>query len=231
MSPARIVREARRAGLDLIAVCDHNAAENGRYARRLAAGEPVVLMGMEIQTSEEVEVLAYFADEEPALLLQGELHAFLPDIPCDPDLFGDQLVVDDGDEIVRRIDTLLLSPVGLALYDVVARVEDLGGVAVPAHVDRVPGGLLGVLGLFPEGEWPPAVEIAPWTSLADAYRTWPELRQRAILRSSDAHYPEEIGRAWTEFYVSDLTLDEVRRALHGRDGRRIQPGPAVKENR
>lgn len=127
MSPPRIVAEARRAQLDLIAICDHNAAENGRYVRRLAAGAPVVLMGMEIQTAEEVEVLAYFADEEAALLLQEELYPYLPDIACDPDLFGDQVVVDEREEIVRRVERLLLSPVALPLAEVVRRVEERGG--------------------------------------------------------------------------------------------------------
>ena len=127
MSPPRIVTEARRAQLDLIAICDHNAAENGRYVRRLAAGAPIVLMGMEIQTAEEVEVLAYFADEEAALLLQEELYSYLPDIACDPDLFGDQVVVDEREEIVRRVERLLLSPVALPLAEVVRRVEERGG--------------------------------------------------------------------------------------------------------
>ncbi|HAZ26996.1 TPA: histidinol-phosphatase [Candidatus Acetothermia bacterium] len=229
MSPRRIVDAARRAGLDLIAICDHNAAENGRYARRLAAGAPVVLMGMEIQTTEEVETLAYFADEETPLLLQEDLQKDLPDIPCDPDLFGDQVVVDDRGEIVRRVERLLLSPVALSLAEVVQRVEALGGLAIPAHVDRVPGGLLAVLGLFPEGDWPWAVEIAPWTSLSDAYAAWPSLRGRPILRGSDALYPEEIGRAWTDLRLAAPTLDELRAAFSGKDGRAIQPGPELKE--
>ncbi|GAB4304053.1 MAG: PHP domain-containing protein [Candidatus Bipolaricaulota bacterium] len=229
MSPARIVAEAHRAGLDLIAICDHNAAEAGRYVRRLAGAAPAVLMGMEIQTAEEVEILAYFTDEESPLLLQEELQASLPDIPCDPELFGDQVVVDEREEIVRRVDRLLLSPVDLPLSTVVRRIEDRGGLAVPAHVDRVPGGLLAVLGLFPEGEWPLAVEIAPWTPVAAATASWPGLGTRPILRGSDAHYPEEIGRAWTELYLAAPTLDELRAALRGEGGRRVRPGPELKE--
>lgn len=231
MSPGRIVAEARRVGLDLIAICDHNAAENGRYARRLAGRAPAVLMGMEIQTAEEVEVLAYFADEKSPLLLQEELHAHLPDIPCDPELFGDQVVVDEQDKIVRCEERLLLSPVDLPLSEVVRRVEEQGGVAVPAHVERVPGGLLAVLGLFPEGEWPSAVEIAPWTPVEDALAAWPALRGRVLLRSSDAHYPEEIGRAWTEFYLAAPTLEELRHALRGWGGRLVRPSPEAKEER
>ncbi|QAA76872.1 MAG: hypothetical protein BIP78_1106 [Candidatus Bipolaricaulis sibiricus] len=229
MSPARIVAEARRARLDLIAVCDHNAAENGRYVRRAAGGEPVVLLGMEIQTAEEVEVLAVFADEEHAFQLEQELQQSLPDIPCDPDLFGDQVVVDEDGEIVRRVERLLLTPVALSLSEVVRRVEDRGGMAVPAHVDRLPGGLLAVLGLLPDGSWPEAVEIAPWTRLADAVRAWPELQGRAILRGSDAHYPTEIGRAWTELLCAEPSLAELRRAVQNAGGRAVRPSQETKE--
>ncbi|MGB9757842.1 MAG: PHP-associated domain-containing protein [Candidatus Bipolaricaulaceae bacterium] len=230
MSPRRIVEEARKAGLSLIAICDHNAGENGVYARRLARGSPTVLMGMEIQTAEEVEVLALFPEEEPCLSLQDELYSLLPPIPNDPELFGDQVVVDEREEIVRTVEKLLLSPVPLSLAEVVARVEGRGGLVIPAHVDRVPGGLLGVLGIFPPGEWP-AVEISPWAELSALWERWPELRGRVIFRSSDAHYPEEIGRAWTELYLREPSFSELLWALEGKDGRRVRPGPPMKEGK
>ncbi|MEN3010845.1 MAG: PHP-associated domain-containing protein [Candidatus Bipolaricaulaceae bacterium] len=228
MSPRRIVAEARRARLDLIAICDHNAGANGPYARKLAPRAPHVLMGMEIQTAEEVEVLALFPEAEPCLALQEELYALLPPIPNDPELFGDQLVVDEADEIVRRVDKLLLSPVPLSLEEVAARVRRYEGVVIPAHVERVPGGLLGVLGLLPPGAWP-AVEVSPWARLEEVLARWPELEGRRILRSSDAHYPEEIGRAWTELRLRRPSFGELARALAGWGGREVRPGPPWKE--
>lgn len=228
MSARRIVGEARKAGLDLIAICDHNAAENGKYARKIAQGHPVVLMGMEIQTAEEVEILALFPEEEPCLSLQDELYPFLPPLPNDPEVFGDQLVVDENEEIVRVEEKLLLSPLGLSLEEVVKRVREKDGLVIPAHVDRVPGGLLGVLGLFPPGEWP-AVEIAAWTEVEEAQRRWPELLGRHLFRSSDAHYPGEIGRAWTELYLHAPTFSELWRAIFQGGGRIIRPGPPLKE--
>ena len=228
MTPRRIVEEARKAGLSLIAICDHNAGENGVYVRRLAREFPVVLMGMEIQASEEVEILALFPEEEPCLALQEELYALLPPIPNDPELFGDQVVVDENEEIVRTVDKLLLSPVPLSLEEVTRRVEARGGLVIPAHVDRVPGGLLGVLGFFPPGEWP-AVEIAPWTEVEEAKKRWPELQGRHLFRSSDAHYPKEIGRAWTELYLRAPTFSELSRAILEGGGRIIRPGPPLKE--
>lgn len=228
MSPRAIVEAARRLGLDLIAICDHNAGENGKYARRLAHKTPEILMGMEIQTIEEVEVLALFPEEEPCLALQEELYELLPPVPNDPELFGDQLVVDEKDEIVRTIPKLLLSPVALSLEEVVRRVQEQGGLIIPAHVERVPGGLLGVLGLFPPGDWP-AVEISPWAKLAEVLARWPEVQGRKFFRSSDAHFPEEIGRAWTELYLRRPSFAELERALAGQGSRLIRPGPEWRE--
>ncbi|MGC9529578.1 MAG: PHP-associated domain-containing protein [Candidatus Bipolaricaulaceae bacterium] len=229
MSPRRIVQEARRADLDLIAVCDHNAGANGFYARRLADGRPVVLVGMEVQSQEEVEVLTWFEDPGACARLARELADHLPAVPCRPHLFGDQLVVDEHDEIVARVDRLLLSPLDLPLDEVVRRAERCGGVAVPAHVDRVPGGLLAVLGFLPEGPWPQAVEISPWTRLSRARSQFPQLRGLPTFRSSDAHVPQDVGRAWTKLRLRAPTLDELVAALEGRGERAVCPGPAIEE--
>jgi len=41
----------------------------------------------------------------------------------------------------------------------------------------------------------------------------------AVVRFSDAHKPEEIGAATTEFLVAGPFLAEIRRALAGEEGR------------
>lgn len=230
MSPRNIVAAARRAGLDLIAICDHNAGESGKYARRVAHHTPEILMGMEIQTVEEVEILALFPAVEPCLALQEELYELLPPVPNDPQLFGDQLVVDEEDEIVRTIPKLLLAPVPLSLEEAAERVRNRGGLVIPAHVERIPGGILGVLGLLPPGDWP-AVEVSPWAKLEEVLARWPEIRGRQVFRSSDAHVPEEIGRAWTELYLRRPSFPELERALAQRGDRLIRPSPQWKEEK
>ncbi|MCS7239935.1 MAG: hypothetical protein NZ651_01615, partial [Candidatus Bipolaricaulota bacterium] len=187
---------------------------------------PTVLMGMEIQTAEEVEILALFAEEEPCIALGEELYALLPPLRNEPELFGDQLVVDERDEIVQVVEKLLLSPIPLSLEEVKEKVQARGGLVIPAHVDRVPGGILGVLGFL--GAWP-AVEISPWTDAEEARKRWPELKKTKIFRSSDAHYPWEIGRAWTELYLKGPDFSELTSAVRGEGGRLVRPGPALKE--
>ena len=61
MVPAKIVDQAKKSGLDVIGICDHNTAENVPAVR--CAGSELnlrVLGGMEITTQEEVHILALF---------------------------------------------------------------------------------------------------------------------------------------------------------------------------
>ncbi|MGQ9699984.1 MAG: PHP-associated domain-containing protein [Candidatus Bipolaricaulaceae bacterium] len=77
------------------------------------------------------------------------------------------------------------------------------------------------------GEWP-AVEISPWLPLEEALNRWPELRRR-VFRSSDAHYPQEVGRAWTELYLREPSFLELSLVLWGEGGRLVRPSPPYKE--
>ncbi|MCK5861156.1 MAG: PHP domain-containing protein, partial [Candidatus Hydrogenedentes bacterium] len=62
MTPRAIVLAALAADLDLIAICDHNSAENvlavQQAARNFADDLFTVIAGMEITTVEEAHILA-----------------------------------------------------------------------------------------------------------------------------------------------------------------------------
>ncbi len=215
MSPRAIVTAAQARGLDLIAVTDHNAA--GMVEEVARAGRAVglrVLPGMELATREEVHLLAYFDDLATCHGFAAEVYALLPDRPNDPRFFGDQVIVDSEETIVRLEPKLLLNALHLTLEEAVVRIAALGGLAVPAHVDRSPYGLVAQLGLLPEGLCFPLVEV-------DGDSRPPGCGAGAVLWSSDAHAPEEIGSRVTVFRMNDATVDEIGRAALGLDGRSI----------
>jgi len=64
MTPPKIIRKAREKGLQIIAITDHNSAENIPAFNALKYEDIKVFAGMEITTSEEVHVLALFEDYE-----------------------------------------------------------------------------------------------------------------------------------------------------------------------
>ncbi|MDD5264356.1 MAG: PHP domain-containing protein [Candidatus Bipolaricaulis sp.] len=216
MSPRAIVAAARSGGLDLIAVTDHNTAgmveEVARAAR--AAGLHV-LPGIEVETQEEVHLLAYFDDLSSCQDFAAEVYPFLPDRANDPELFGDQVAVDDDETIVYAEAKLLLNALALSLEEVVARVVRRGGLVVPAHVDRTPYGLVTQLGFGPEDLRFPLVEV-------DGSSRPKECGPGAAQWSSDAHVPEVIGSRVSVFRMKGPTVDEIRRAALGVGGRSIE---------
>ena len=127
-----------------------------------------VLPGMEVQTVEEVHTLCLFDTVEQALTWQGIVFDHLPDQANAEDVFGAQYVVDAEGEYIRTETRLLQTATDLPLEEVLRRVKALGGLAIPAHVDRPSYSLLANLGFVPPGLDAPALEIFRLTDPAAA---------------------------------------------------------------
>jgi predicted metal-dependent phosphoesterase TrpH len=221
MSPRRIVARARELGLGLIAICDHNSAENVAAVMQVGreAGLPV-LPGLEVCSREEVHLLTLFDTADRALALQAAVYARLPGVNR-PELFGHQIVATAADEVLAENPRLLIGACGLTLDEVIRAAHALGGVCLPAHVDRPANGLLQQLGFIPPGLALDGVEVSSRMTAADACARWPELRELPCIRSSDAHALEDIGRARTVLRLGAPTAAELRLALQGREGRGV----------
>ncbi len=71
MSPLAIIQQAKIKELDIIAICDHNSAENIPALKQAADDSDICLLpGMEVTSIEEVHILALFDAIESALQLQ-----------------------------------------------------------------------------------------------------------------------------------------------------------------
>ena len=219
MIPPLIVRRARELGLGLIAITDHNAAANCEAVMRAAEGSGLaVLPGMEVQTSEEVHVVCLFDTLEQALTWQGIIFNHLPDLPNPEETFGAQFVVDANGEYIRTETRLLITSTDLTLNEVVQRVRQLGGLAIPAHVDRPMASLLVNLGFVPPGLDVPALELFRLTKPSDAIAKWPELAHWPLIRASDAHQLSEMTPA-LRLHINEPTLAELSLAFAHKDGR------------
>ena len=79
MIPPLIVRRAHELGLGLIAITDHNTAENVAAVQAAAAGSGIVVLpGMEVQTREEAHMLCLFDTIDQVLGFQELIYASLP---------------------------------------------------------------------------------------------------------------------------------------------------------
>jgi hypothetical protein len=219
MIPPLIVRAALARGIRLLAVTDHNASANVGAVQCAAHGTSlIVLPGMEVQTREDVHLLCLFDTLEQLAAWQAEVDACLPDVPNRAEFWGEQFVVDATGDFIRSEPRLLLTAAQMSLDAAVARVLALGGLPLPAHVDRTAYGLLAQLGFVPPGLPVPALEISRWITPAAARVKFPQLAGYALTQNGDAHQLDELLGA-TILRLAAPTVAEIGLALRGQGGR------------
>lgn len=224
MTPGAIVQAAKSMGLELIAVCDHNSMRNVAAVQKRAEGTGLaVLPGMEVTSVEEVHLLGLFPDLDRATAFQELVDRNLPGENI-PEIFGYQVLMDEQDEILGSEERFLAGATTLKVEELVEAIHGHAGLAVASHVDREGFGILGQLGLIPEGLALDGLEISWAMTRPEAKERFPQIRSWPLLRSSDAHSPEEIGRAWSRLRVEEAGFEELRLALRGVGGRLVVGG-------
>lgn len=205
----------------MIALCDHNTAENVGAALRAGANKGIaVIPGMEINTQEEVHILALFEDEDQALDMQGIVYGHLRGTNR-PELFGDQVVANELDEVEGFNDRLLIGATGLTLQAVIREIRRLGGLTIASHIDRPSYSLLSQLGFVPPDAELDGVEISRPMAREEIDSQLPGLGELPVIMCSDAHFLKDIGKASTSFYMEAPNLKELGLALAGEDGRQV----------
>ncbi|MBA4373052.1 MAG: histidinol-phosphatase [Thermodesulfovibrio sp.] len=222
MTPKGIVEKASSLGINILAVCDHNSAENVAVTRDLARKKGIfAVAGMEICSAEEVHLLSLFDTIEEAFKMQEIVYEHLQPGANDENAFGMQVVVNAGDEVLDFNKRLLIGATSLSVDRIVELIHSLNGIAVASHIDREAFGIIGQLG-FISPEIPfDALEISGRTSFDQALLQYEAYRQTPWITSSDAHLLEEIGRRTTRFVMNHATFEELSLALRGIDGRRL----------
>jgi PHP family Zn ribbon phosphoesterase len=222
MSPAGILLEALDKGLDVIGICDHNSAKNLRPLVELSSVAGItVFCGMEIQTEEEVHILCFFNGVKEALDFQSLVYSRLPEEKNVREYFGSQLIFGCDGDLIGEEKRLLLTSVNMSIEAVCTEVSMRGGLVIPSHVDRMAFGLLGVLGVIPEGLDVPALEISRTLSPREARARWREMEEYRLITSSDAHCLEDIGLGKVEAFMDHLSISELNLALRGIGGRKV----------
>ena len=219
MIPPLIVEEALGNGIQLIAITDHNASANVAAVMQAAREtELIILPGMELQTREEVHVLCLFDELDQLAVLQAWVDRALPPIPNNPDFFGEQFIVDATGEFIAREERLLLNSVDGSLQQAWQQVNALGGLFIPAHVNRTAFGLIGVLGLVPDDLSLEALEISRHMQPEETLRKFPQLRGYPLIQNGDVHYLGDYLGA-TNYHIEAPTVAELRLALRMEAGR------------
>lgn len=220
MSPQNIVKEALKKNIDIIGITDHNSTRQCRAVNDEAIKAGItVYTGVEITTKEEVHCLAFFETFDILDAFQDYLDEHLPEIMNNTDLFGYQVVVDENENIVYEEPKLLISALSQTIDQVEAMVHCLGGIFIPAHINRSKYGLISQLGFVPPDLKADAFELSKHISTAEFLKSYGYLRDKTFIRSSDAHQPELVGESFTLFRMKNKGFDEFKKALDQSQGR------------
>jgi 3',5'-nucleoside bisphosphate phosphatase len=213
MIPPLIVEYALEKQISLIAITDHNSSRNFAAVKKAAEGTSLtVLPGMELQTREEVHVLCLFDTEDQIKEFQQIVDKNLPIFKNQPEHFGEQFIVDETGEFLAREDKMLLSSVNLSIEDASRIVDNLGGLFIPAHVDRKAYGLLAILGFVPTDVGIIAVEISRHLTPAAALLQFPQLKGFSIVQNGDVHRLNEFLGSLL-LTIKKPTISEIKSAL------------------
>jgi PHP family Zn ribbon phosphoesterase len=222
MIPPLIVQTALEKKIDLIAITDHNASANVQAVQKAAeATNLTVLAGTEVQTREDIHLLTIFENLATLEQWQTEVDAALPSAPNNVEYFGEQFVVDETGKFIRGEQRLLLTSTSFSIDEIFERVAELGGLVIPAHVERKSYGLLPSLGLISD-EWHVlALEISRHTTPEKVAISFPGTRQYPLIQSGDVHRLDEF-LGTTVFTVNSPTLLEMQMAFNNIDGRSVR---------
>ncbi len=213
MSPRRIVLQAKEAGLQLIAICDHNQMENSLRIDRFAREQQLFfLYGVEAQTIEEVHFVCLFEKRREAEKFFSLIYDQLPDTKNNPEFFGDQPIVDENEEIVCFEEKLLANSLRLTADELSELVKLHQGIIIPAHIDRYQG-LYMTFGFIPEQFQQGFAEIYYSTSIENFLAENSDLKSLKLIKNSDAHYLKDIGRGYTMVELGSFSLQELEQAL------------------
>ena len=210
MTPYNLVNMAKILGLDIIALTDHNSAQNCRAA--MTVGESVeltVVPGMELCTSEEVHIVCLFDDVNNAEAFSDYVLSTVPPVKNRPEIFGDQLIMNGGDGIVGTQELLLTTASGISIENAVETVGQYGGVCYPAHIDRSSYSVISNLGMITDEMNFAAVEMTENADQNEYRAKYPIIKDMPVFVSSDAHYLENMREAKHTIDVAENSAKAV----------------------
>lgn len=194
MTPNNIAGMAYLAGLKVIALTDHNCAANAPALEKCCAKYGItVIAGTEVNTAEDIHLLCYFDSMSSARLFSERIEESLPPVKNRKEIFGNQLIMDENDNITGEKEKLLVNACALGLKQAVEICHSLGGLAVYAHIDRDSYSVLSVLGALPAEVAADGVEIYDISRRRQMKESGIIPRDMRCMTNSDAHYLEYIA--------------------------------------
>ncbi len=189
MTPNNIAGMAVLCGLNTVALTDHNTCKNCPAFFGAAKKNGIIpIAGMELTTAEDIHIVCLFESLEGAIEFDKYVDSKRIKIPNRTDIFGNQLILDENDEIIGREENLLPNATQITVEESPEAVHNFGGICYPAHIDRQSNGIIAVLGAFPDYPDFVCAEFHDSGKQKEYFEKYPNVAEKRIVVSSDAHY-------------------------------------------
>ncbi|MCL1822445.1 MAG: histidinol-phosphatase, partial [Prolixibacteraceae bacterium] len=144
-----------------------------------------------------------------------------PFIPNNVETFGHQAWVDENEQIIKLIDKLLITGINKSINDVEKEVHRLGGIFMPAHIDKAVNSIISQLGFLPPKLKVDALEISSFAAENEIRKKFFIPGEITVAKNSDAHYLPDIGKTYSIFQLKDINFQEIKLALASVQGRKV----------
>ena len=219
MTPNNIAGMGVVAKLDIMALTDHNTCLNCPAFFKTAENNGIVpVAGMELTTAEDIHLVCLFERLDDAMKFGEEVNSRRILIKNRTDVFGEQLIMDENDEIIGSDEHLLSNATQITVDEAPELVKSFGGICYPAHIDREANGIVATLGVFPEEPYFPCAELHDGEKTDEYVSRFPILADKPLVVSSDAHYLWDISGRLNRFSLDcePETPENIRKKLFER---------------
>lgn len=210
MTPNNIYNMSLIMELDAIAVTDHNSARNIKAINELNDNKIIIIPGMEVESKEEIHIVCLFLDENSVYNMQNYVYEHLPKRKNKPSVLGRQLVLNSEDDVIEEEEKLLSFATSLSFEEILEYTASLGGIAIPAHIDRPSYSVISNLGILPEHPLLTSLEVSQY---ADYEKYKEEYGRFKVIQSSDAHELGFIGICNRYLEVKEKSISSIFEAL------------------
>ena len=185
-------------GLELIAITDHNSLKQQFYLEEIInhdilKGKIDYVHGVELQSKEEIHILAYFLKDTNLKIIQKWIDKHMIKITNQPDYYGNQYIFDSNDEIIDVENNLLISSLDLDFTKSSIKFMNLMVLPFWLMSWQKKFGIYEVYHDIPSDLDYDGIEVTSIKELKELKVLCPHLKDDYIFFNSDAHNLESIN--------------------------------------
>ena len=216
MTPNNICGMAMLQGLNIVALTDHNSCGNCETFLKVAKKHGLIgIAGMELTTAEDIHIICLFELVEKAIAFSNEVQKYRLSFPNNVKLYGQQMYMDEDDNVVAVEENFLPMATTLGLEEAVNLARSFDAVCYPAHIDRMANGIIAILGTLPDSPDFSCIEFNSCQDIEKYKIDFPSICDKASVINSDAHNLWSINEAENYFELDDepYSSEKVRHEL------------------